>query len=163
MAFRVGILAVIGGILISIMVGVYAFDQAKTVPVYAVAGELIQVGPVSYVIEYDAMHKGNEITNPEYSYYQIKIHAKNTGSEKTRISNSQFSMTSENLAKKSPVYSNFSSTDLSGFELEPGQEIVRTTQFDIDYDSSETYSIQIRPTKEQSSAQIGIVCMSNCA
>ena len=54
MAFRVGILAVIGGILISIMVGVYAFDQAKTVPVYAVAGELIQVGPVSYVIEYDA-------------------------------------------------------------------------------------------------------------
>ena len=110
MAFRVGILAVIGGILISIMVGVYAFDQAKTVPVYAVAGELIQVGPVSYVIEYDAMHKGNEITNPEYSYYQIKIHAKNTGSEKTRISNSQFSMTSENLAKKSPVYSNFSST-----------------------------------------------------
>ena len=137
MAFRVGILAVIGGILISIMVGVYAFDQAKTVPVYAVAGELIQVGPVSYVIEYDAMHKGNEITNPEYSYYQIKIHAKNTGSEKTRISNSQFSMTSENLAKKSPVYSNFSSTDLSGLELEPGQEIVRTTQFDIDYDSSE--------------------------
>ena len=120
MAFRVGILAVIGGILISIMVGVYAFDQAKTVPVYAVAGELIQVGPVSYVIEYDAMHKGNEITNPEYSYYQIKIHAKNTGSEKTRISNSQFSMTSENLAKKSPVYSNFSSTDLSGLELEPG-------------------------------------------
>ena len=70
MAFRVGILAVIGIFLIfveSIMVGVYAFDQAKTVPVYAVAGELIQVGPVSYVIEYDAMHKGNEITNPEYS------------------------------------------------------------------------------------------------
>ena len=100
MAFRVGILAVIGGILISIMVGVYAFDQAKTVPVYAVAGELIQVGPVSYVIEYDAMHKGNEITNPEYSYYQIKIHAKNTGSEKTRISNSQFSMTSEIWQKK---------------------------------------------------------------
>ena len=30
MAFRVGILAVIGGILISIMIGVYAFDQAKT-------------------------------------------------------------------------------------------------------------------------------------
>ena len=163
MVFRVGILVVIGGILISIMVGVYAFDQSKTVPVYAVAGELIQVGPVSYVIEYDATHKGNQITSPEYSYYQIKIHAKNTGSEKTRISNSQFFMTGENLPKTSPVYSNFSSTDLSGLELEPGQEIVRTTQFDIPYDSSEKYTIQIRPTKEQSSAQIGIVCMSNCA
>ncbi len=163
MAFRVGVLVVIGSILISIMVGVYAFDQSKTVPVYAMAGESIQIGPVSYVIEYDTMHKGNKITSPEYSYYQIKIHAKNTGSEKTRISNSQFFMTSENLAKKSPVYSNFSSTDLSGLELEPGQEIVRTTQFDIEYDSSEKYVIQIRPTKEQASAQIGIVCMSNCA
>ncbi len=162
MAVRMGIFLVIGGILVSIMIGIYAFDQTKIIPTYALAGESIQVGPVLYVIEYDAMHKGNEITSPDNIYYQIKIYAKNTGIEPTRISNSQFSITGIDLPKTVPIYSNFTSIDLSGVELEPGQEIVRTTQFDIPYDSSEKYTIQIRPTKEQSSAQLGLVCISNC-
>ncbi|MDI1496329.1 MAG: hypothetical protein K8823_1637 [Cenarchaeum symbiont of Oopsacas minuta] len=162
MEFRIGVLVVIVGIIVSITIGLYFFDQSKTVPIYALSGELLQIGPVSYIIEYDGLHKGNDITSPENIYYQIKILAKNTGSESTRISNSQFFITGPGLTKMQPVYSNFSSLDLSGVELDPGQEVVRTTQFDIQYKPSEKYIIQIIPTKEQSSTHVGLVCMSNC-
>ncbi len=46
--------------------------------------------------------------------------------------------------------------------LEQHVPISFTTQFDIPYDENKQYRIGILPTKEQSSMDIGIVCIINC-
>ncbi|MDX1533401.1 MAG: DUF4352 domain-containing protein [Nitrosopumilaceae archaeon] len=159
---RIGIIAVVAGIIISIGIALYYYDQYQPNFVFAEAGEPIQVGPVKYIVEYDGTHEGDEDTIPEHIFVKIRIAATNLSSEETRISGGQFYIVDENNDKTQPVYGDFSDQDLLDYYLQPNKETTFTTQFDVPFDEGKQYKIGIQPTKVQSSLDIGIICLLNC-
>lgn len=150
------------GVIGSISLAGYYYIQFQPNFIYANASEPIQVGPVNYIIEYTGEHNGNEKTRPEHTFFQIRVIAENLGEETTIISGGQFYILDEKDTKIQPVYGNFSDSDLLRSYLEPNKLVTFTTQFDIPYDENKQYRIGILPTKEQSSIDIGIVCVTNC-
>ena len=159
---RVFIIAVMVAITVSIGFAIWAYLEWQPNFIYVNGGESVQVGPVKYIIEYIGEHNGDEKTSPEYTFVQISIIAENLGKEDTRMNGGQFYILDENDAKVQPVYGNFSENDLLNDMLEQQVPISFTTQFDIPYDENKQYRIGILPTKEQSSMDIGIVCIINC-
>ena len=159
---RIGIIAGIGGIIISIIIAIYFYDQYQPNFVYSEPGNPIKVGPVQYIVEYDGTHEGDEDTIPENTFVKIRIKATNLGEEETRMSGGQFYILDENNKKTQPVFGEFSKEDLLDDYLQPNKEVTWTTQFDIPFDEGKQYKIGILPTKQQSSLDIGIVCILNC-
>ena len=130
--------------------------------IYVNAGETVQVGPVSYTIDYIGNHNGDEKTVPENTFFQISIIAENLGEESTMISGGQFYILDENDVKIQPTYGGFSDQDLLRVWIEPRDPTTWTTQFDIKYDEDAQYRIGILASKIQSSPDIGMVCVTNC-
>ncbi len=159
---KIGVVAGVAGIMISIAIALYYYDQYQPNFIYGEAGEPIQVGPVKYIVEYDGTHEGDEETIPENIFVKIRIKATNLSAEETRMSGGQFYIVDENNEKTQPVYGDFSDEDLLDFYLQPNKESTWTTQFDIPFDEGKQYKIGILPTKVQSSLDIGIVCLLNC-
>ena len=99
---------------------------------------------------------------PEENFFQIRINAENVGDTTTLLSGGQFYLLDETEKKHRAVFGDFSDEDLFNDDLKPNVPISRTTQFDIPFDENENYRIGILPMKEQSSNDIGIVCVLNC-
>ena len=155
---------VIVGVAIVVSIGIALLFYVEFQPNFITAngGETIKIGPIKYTIEYIGQHDGDENTRPENSFFQISIIAENVGVEKSRMTGGQFYILDENDKKVQPVYGNFSKNDLLTYMLEPNVPVSFTTQFDVPFDENKQYRIGILPTKEQSSSDIGIVCVTNC-
>jgi hypothetical protein len=153
---------VIGAIVISMGAAMYMYTQYQTNFIVVKAGEPIVIGPVEYTIIFDGTHKGNKEAVPSDTFVKIRIIAKNISDEKTRISRSQFFLIDEKQQKHQPVYGKFSTEDLFDAGLEPNKSVILTTQFDIPYDEQKQYNIIIRPSKQQSSVDAALVCITNC-
>ena len=159
---RVFIIAVVAVIIVSIGFAIWSYLEWQPNFILVSGGESVQVGPVKYIIEHIGEHNGDEKTSPEHTFVQISIIAENLGKESTRMSGGQFYILDENDAKVQPVYGNFSENDLLNDILEQHVPVSYTTQFDIPYDENKQYRIGIKPTKEQASMDIGMVCIINC-
>jgi len=153
---------IIVAVLASISLAGYFVIQVQPNFINVNAGEPVQVGPVSYIIEYVGNHNGDEETIPENTFFKIHIIIENLGEESTMISGGQFYILDTNNTKIQPTFGNFSDIDLLRLWIEPNEPITRTTQFDIEYDKNEQYRIGILASKLQSSPDIGIVCLTNC-
>lgn len=140
----------------------YMYTQYQTNFIIGKMGESIVVGPVEYTISFDGTHKGDKETMPENTFVKIKIIAKNITNEQTRISGGQFYLVDEKQQKHQAVYGGFSADDLLDYLLEPNKPVMFTTQFDVPYDEQKQYSITIRPTKQQSSLDTAVICITNC-
>ena len=169
---RIGVVIVIGIIIISMIVTMYVYTQYQTNFISVKAGAPVVIGPVEYTITFDGIHKGNEKiieTKSDNTFVRIKIIAKNISEEKTVISASQFYLIDEKQQKHLPVYGGFSTEDLvyEGFRssdhwLEPNKPVIMTTQFDVSYNELNQYNIIIRPSKQQSSVDTAVICITNC-
>ncbi|MGI0056878.1 MAG: DUF4352 domain-containing protein [Nitrosarchaeum sp.] len=159
---QIGIFIVIGAILISMAIAMYYYTQYQTNLIIAKTGEPVVVGPVEYIITFDGTHKGNEKVIPENTFVKIKITAKNISKEKTWISGRQFYLIDEKQQKHKSVYGEFSTEDLSNYQLEPNKPVIFTTQFDVPYDESKQYNITIQSSKQQASVDIASLCITNC-
>jgi len=159
---RVFIIAVMVAITVSIGFAIWAYLEWQPNFIYVNGGESVQVGPVKYIIEYIGEHSGDENTSPEHTFVQISIIAENVGKESTRMTGGQFHIFNEDNTRVQPVYGNFSENDLLNDILEQHVPVFYTTQFDIPYDENKQYRIGIKPTKEQASMDIGMVCIINC-
>lgn len=158
-----GIVVVVAAIVASMGIALYYFYGEYQPDVARVGtGEPVTVGPVRYVVEYDGTHEGDEDTVPDNVFVKIRIRATNLGDEETRMSGWQFRIVDEEGTKTQPVYGAFSDEDLLDYYLQPGEESVWTTQFDVPFDEDARYSIDIVPTKKQSSLDVGVVCLINC-
>lgn len=162
MASNITIVIILGAIAASMIFAISTYSQFQPNFKSAQAGEPIQIGPVLYIVEHIGEHSGDEKTKPEGIFYQIQIIAKNLNSEETRLSGGQFYLLDDNEKKFQPIFGNFTSEDLFVEILQPNEETFWKTQFDIKYDDSKQYRIGILPTKQQSSTDIGIVCVQNC-
>ena len=111
---------------------------------------------------FDESHKENDKSIPIYTFVKIRIGAKNITDEKTRISRNQFYLIDEKQQKYQPVYGKFSTEDLSDVWLEPNKPTTLTTQFDIPYDEQKQYKVIIRPSKQQSSVDVALICITKC-
>jgi hypothetical protein len=155
---------VIVGIAIVVSIGIalsfYVEFQPNIITVNG--GEPVKVGPIKYTVEYIGQHKGDEKTKPENIFFQISIIVENEGVNPSKITGGQFYILDENDKKMQPVYGSFSENDLLTYMLEPNVPVSFTTQFDVPFDENKQYKIGILPTKEQSSRDIGIVCVTNC-
>jgi Domain of unknown function (DUF4352) len=159
---RIGIVIVIVAIVISMAVAMYMYTQYQTNFITVKTGEPVVVGPVEYTVTFDGTHKGNKETMPANTFVKIRIIAKNISDEKTRISGGQFYLIDEKQQKHQPVYGGFSTEDLLDDWLEPNKPAMWTTQFDVPYDETKQYNIVIRPSKQQSSVDTALICITNC-
>ena len=159
---RIGQVIVIGVIIISMTATLYMYTQHQTNFIIAKTGEPVTVGPVQYTVSFDGTSNGNKETKPADTFVRIKIIAKNISDEKTWISKSQFFLMDEKQQKHQSVYGKFSAEDFSEYWLEPNKPVNLTTQFDIPYDDQKKYSITIHPSKQQSSADVASICITNC-
>jgi hypothetical protein len=159
------------GLVIAIIIGVIVISMGFAFYMYLLyqpnfievqAGEPIQVGPVKYIVGYEGEHTGNKDTQPEGTFFKIRITAENLDSETTIMTGGQFFLLDESDKKYQAVYGKFSDEDLLTDLLELNVPVTWTTQFDIPYDEQEKYRIGILATKIQSSNDIGIVCVQNC-
>jgi hypothetical protein len=153
---------VIAGIATLILYGTFVYYESQPTFIVVQAGQPIQIGPVVYTIENIGNYKGDEDITPTDIFFQIRITAENIGTETTRLSGGQFYLLDDNEKKYRAVYGEFSKEDLFNDDLKPNIPLVRTTQFDIPFDENARYRIGILPTKEQSSNDIGIICVQNC-
>jgi len=158
----IGIVIVLAVIIGTMGAAMYMYTQYQTNFIEVVAGEPVTVGPVEYIITFDGTHQGNEETQPENTFVKIIIEAKNISQETTRMSGGQFYLIDEKEQKHEAVYGEFSKDDLYGDYLEPGKPARWTTQFDVPYDEQKQYDIVIRPTKEQSTVDTAMICLTNC-
>lgn len=159
---RIAIVIVIAAVVASIGIAFSYYVEFQPNFLNVNAGESVKVGPVKYIVEYIGNHDGNEKTKPENIFFQIRITAENLGKEQTKITGGQFYILDENDNKLQPVYGNFSENDLLTDMLKPNTAMSYTTQFDVQFDENKQYRIGVLPTKEQSSRDIGIICVVNC-
>ena len=153
---------IIAAIAASMVFATYMYSEYQPNFIAVQAGQSVQVGPVVYTVEHIGQHMGDKDIQPEEIFFQIRISAKNVGDTTTLLSGGQFYLLDENDKKYRAIYGEFSDEDLFNDDLKPDESIMRTTQFDILYDEEKSYRIGILPTKEQSSIDIGIVCVQNC-
>ena len=158
----IGLVIVIAAIVISMIAAMYMYTQYQTNFIEVVEGEPVIVGPVEYIITFDGTHQGNKEITPENTFLKIRIVANNISQETTRMSGGQFYLIDEKEQKHEAVFGEFSEEDLYGDYLEPGKPASWTTQFDVPYDEQKQYDIVIRPTKEQSTVDTAIICLTNC-
>ena len=153
---------VIAGIIASILYGTYVYYESQPNFIHAQGGQTIQIGHVLYTIENAGTHNGDDEIKPANIFFQIRITAENVGTENTLLSGGQFYLLDDNDKKYRAVYGEFSQEDLFNDELKPNTPIVKTTQFDIPFDEHARYKVGILPTKDESSNDIGIICVLNC-
>ncbi len=157
-----GVIILVSIVVISISISWYLTIIYEPVLVYAKSGEPIQVGPVQYIIEHIGEHNGNEDVRPEHTFFKIRIIAENMGTESTTLSGGQFQFLDQNNVKYEAVFGKFSSEDLFNDIRDPNKPVSWTTQFDVPFDENAQYKIRISPMKEQSSLDMGVVCVTNC-
>ncbi len=153
---------IIAAIAASMFFATYMYNEYQPNFILVEAGQPVQVGPVIYTVEHLGMHEGDDDIKPNEIFFKIKIIAENVGSTTTSLSGGQFYLLDENDYKYRAVYGEFDNEDLFNDVLKPNESITRTTQFDIPFDEDMKYRIGILPTKEQSSKDIGIICVINC-
>ena len=159
---RIGVVAVIGAIIVSMAAANYVYIQYQTNYIEAVAGQTITVGPVEYVITFEGTSDGNKEVVPVNTFVTIGIVAKNISDENTLLSGGQFYLVDEREQKHRAVYGEFSAKDLLLEGLEPDDAVERTTQFDVPFDEEKQYKVIVRPQKEQSTVDTAVVCIINC-
>ena len=157
-----GVVIVLGAIIASMGIAIYAFTEYQTNVIETVVGEKVTVGPVEYVITFEGTHQGDKEKQPENIFVKIGISAENISDEKTLLSGGQFYFVDENERKHEAVYGEFSAKDLLLEGLDPGKPIERTTQFDVPFDEEKQYKIIVRPQKDQSSPDVAMICITNC-
>jgi len=140
----------------------YMYNEYQPNFILVEAGQPVQIGPIIYTVEHLGMHEGDDDIKPNGIFFKINIIAENVGSTTTLLSGGQFYLLDKNDKKYRAVYGQFDSEDLYNDNLKPNESIIRTTQFDIPFDEDMKYRIGILPTKEQSSKDIGIICVMNC-
>jgi hypothetical protein len=153
---------IIAAIAASMFFATYMYNEYQPNFILVEAGQPVQVGPIIYTVEHLGMHEGDDDIKPNEIFFKINIIAENVGSTTTLLSGGQFYLLDENDKKYRAVYGQFDSEDLYNDNLKPNESITRTTQFDIPFDEDMKYRIGILPTKEQSSKDIGIICVMNC-
>ncbi len=153
---------IIAAIAASMLFSIYMYNEYQPNFILVEAGQPVQIGPVIYTVEHLGMHEGDDDIIPNEIFFKIKIIAENVGSTTTSLSGGQFYLLDENDYKYRAVYGEFDNEDLYNDNLKPNESITRTTQFDIPFDEDMKYRIGILPTKEQSSKDIGIICVMNC-
>ncbi len=158
----IGLVIVIAAVIASMAGALYTYTQYQTNFIEVVAGEPVTVGPVEYIITFDGTHQGDKDTQPENTFVKIRIVAKNISQETTRMSGGQFYLIDEKDQKHEAVFGEFSDEDLYVNDLEPGKPASWTTQFDVPYDEKKQFDVVIRPTKEQSTVDTAMICLTNC-
>ena len=140
----------------------YMYSEYQTNFLTVNAGEPVIVGPVEYLITFEGTNSGKKDTQPENTFVKIRIDAQNISQEITTISGGQFHLVDEKGKKHEAIYGGFSEEDLFIHNLEPGIATSWTTQFDVEYDDKKQYDIIIRPSKEQSTVDTAMICITNC-
>lgn len=153
---------IIAGIATSMVFATYMYYEYQPNFILVEAGQPVQVGPIIYTIKYLEMYNGDDDIKPKDIFFKIEIIAENVGLSTTLLSGGQFYLLDKNDNKYRAVYGEFSKEDLFNDELKPNESLTRTTQFDIPFDKDTKYRIGVLPSKEQSSNDIGIICVLNC-
>ncbi len=157
-----GIVIVLAIVIGTMVAAMFMYTQYQTNYITTVAGEIITIGPVEYVITFEGTHEGSKEIVPENTFVMIGITAKNISDEKTMLTGGQFYIVDEKEQKHEAVFGEFSAKDLYIEWLEPNEPIEITTQFDIPFDEEKQYKILVRPQKQQSTVDTAVVCITNC-
>ncbi len=92
---KIGPIIVIVAIMATMGAGMFMYAEYQTNYISSVAGEIVTVGPVEYVITFEGTHDGSEEIRPKNTFVMIGITAKNISEEKTLLTGGQFYIVDE--------------------------------------------------------------------
>lgn len=161
---RIGMVLVMGGILVSMSIAMFAWTQYQPVILEASPGEPVIVGPVEYSITFDGTNAGVEGFQPQDVFAKIRISMQNVADEEVTLNGGQFHFAGPDMNRVQAVFGNgtLGEEDMLIEKLQPGSRIIRTTQFDVPFDEDSTYHVYVRPAKEHGTTDYAIICVTNC-
>ena len=161
---RIGMVLILGGIVGSMVIALYAYTLYQPNALDTPHGEPVVLGPLEYAVTFEGTDSGSDEFRPEHTFVKIRINMQNVAEHEATVSGGQFYILSTGGMPLQPRYGNgtLGQEDLLLETLQPGSHITRTTQFDIPFDGDATYQVLIRPAKEHATPDHAIVCLTNC-
>ncbi len=161
---RIGVVLVMGAIIGSMVVAMFAWMQYQPTALEVPHGEPVVVGPVEYAVTFEGTNAGVEGFRPQEVFVKIRVNMQNVAEQDAAVSGGQFHLGSSDMVRVQPVYGNgtLGEEDMLLVDLQPGGHVTRTTQFDVPFDDDATYYVYIRPAKEHGTTDYAVVCMTNC-
>ena len=161
---RAGFVIVMGGIIISMAIALYAYTLYQPNVLETPHGEPVILGPMEYAVTFEGTNNGNDEFRPEHTFVKIRVNMQNIAGHPATVSGGQFYIVGADGRPLQPVFGNgtLGEEDLLRETLQPGSHITRTTQFDIPFDDGSTYQLLIRPAKEHATSDHAVVCLRNC-
>lgn len=164
---KIGIIVVMGGVIATMVIAMIFFWNYQPNVIQVEAGQGVIVGPVEYMLIYQGIQKGDARTESDSTFMKVDITAKDVDTgESVLTKKSQFSLHDKQGKKTSPTHGVFIEDNDIDDAQTPDKKPTKITAFfpiqDETLDDEFSYVITIRPTKEQRSTDIAVVCMTNC-
>ena len=152
-----GIVILLGGVVASMAVAIYVYSEERVNLVEVGPGERFTVGPLAFLITLDGPREVDPDSAPLVG---ITVTAENPGRAEVSVSGGQFHL--EAGGKRHQPVNMGLEGDLLRHVVGPGEQITRSTQFDVPYDPGERYDLLVRPLKEHASGDVARICLANC-
>ncbi len=152
---RLGIVLVIGAVVASMGIAMVFFTEYRPNVTEAGLNEPITVGPAQYTLTYEGIQTGSPETGSNRTFVKVGIMAKNLhdGSPAT-AEKRQFTLIDRGGIHTEPTHGLFSDTSPQITAYFPLEEDALDPGF--------AYTVIVRPTKEQGSTDLAMVCIANC-
>ncbi len=151
---RLGIVLVISAVVTSMGIAMVFFTQYQPNVMDAGPGEQVTVGPARYTLTYEGVAEGSPETGSNRTFIMVGILAEDLQGAPASAEKRQFTLRDQNGVHTKATHGLFSETSpqiTAYFPLE-GDTL----------DSEFEYTVIVRPTKEQGSMDLAVVCVTNC-
>ena len=147
---RIGTVLILGGIVGSMVIALYAYTLYQPNELTVPHGEPVILGPMEYAVTFEGTNNGNDEFRPEHTFVKIRVNMQNVAEYDAAVSGGQFYIVVPGSMPQQPHFGNgtLGQEDLLFETIQPGSHITRTTQFDVPFNAEDTYQVLIRPAKE---------------
>ena len=151
---RIGIVLIIAAIVVSMAIAMVFYLDYQPNIINAKLGEEVTVGPVKYILTYDGIEKGSKEIESDATFMKINIISEGLSGEAVTAEKKQFSLVDKQGKQTKPTHGIFTKDSPAVVAYFP--------LVDEELDEEFQYNILIRPTKEQRSTDLAVICVTQC-
>ena len=145
------VIGIVAGIMASMAVAMAYFIDYKPDIREVMAGERVRVGPNSYTVTYMGTEDGLEEA-PGVTFAKVVVESGSAPPGEASIERRQLALVDKKPPPTPPSHGVF------------GEDGAVTAYFPLqgEFDEQFEYVVMVRPTKEQGSSDLAMVCIANC-
>lgn len=151
---RAGIVIVVGAVIFSMALAMSFYVMYQPNLINVDIGEQVKVGPNRYVLTYQGVEQGSRAIQSDSTFIKVDIITENEDGQAIPAERKQFELIDKYGVQTPPthgVIDDVSSVVTAYFPIS-----------DKEFDDQFSYKVILRPTKNQSSTDIAIICITNC-